>query len=97
MREDDSRGRHTTVARELIAMLQGWLLIGLPGIRELQLLSGQDAVETAFEDIAEAGAECRFRDCRHEGEPGCAVAEQVPEARLLAYRKLRREAAYMQR
>ncbi len=97
VREEDSRGRHTTIARELIPMPQGWLLIDLPGIRELQLLAGEDAVETAFEDIAEAAAECRFRDCRHDGEPGCAVAEQVPEARLLAYRKLKREAAYMER
>ena len=97
VREDDSKGRHTTTARELIAMPQGWLLMDLPGLRELQLLVGEDAVDKAFDDIGEAAANCRFRDCRHQGEPGCAVAEQVHEERLLAYHKLRREAAYVER
>lgn len=97
VREEDSKGRHTTSARELILMPQGWLLMDLPGIRGLQLLADEEAVKNAFEDIAEASENCHFRDCRHEGESGCAVALVVPEDRMAAYQKLRREAAYIER
>ena len=97
VRAGDGRGLHTTTARELIAMPQGWLLMDLPGLRELQLLADEHAVEQAFADIADAAAHCRFRDCRHEGEPGCAVATLVPEERMQAFHKLRREAAYIER
>lgn len=97
VRDHDSRGRHTTITRELLFMPQGWLLIDMPGIRELQLPGGADTIEALFDDIQAAAAGCRFRDCRHESEPGCAVLSQITPARLAAYRKLQREAAHAHR
>ncbi|HVP48944.1 MAG TPA: ribosome small subunit-dependent GTPase A [Bryobacteraceae bacterium] len=98
VRESDSRGRHTTVRRELFLAPNGWLIIDTPGLRELQLWAGAESVDAAFADIAELARECRFRDCRHQGEPGCAVAESgIDEARLASYAKLLREAAHFER
>ncbi len=93
VQEDSSRGRHTTTTRELIAMPQGWLLMDLPGIRELQMLAGEEVVKDTFEDVAAAAENCRFRDCSHTGEPGCAVAGLIPAERAEAFHKLRSEAA----
>jgi ribosome biogenesis GTPase len=98
VRESDSRGRHTTTHRELIALAGGGALIDTPGMRELQLWASQENVEEAFDEIASLGAGCRFRDCTHTGEQGCAVAAAVDRGglaaeRLESYRKLRREAA----
>ena len=93
VQEDGSRGRHTTTSRELIPMPRGWLLMDLPGIRELHLLAGEEVVKDTFDDVAAAAVNCRFRDCRHEGEPGCAVATAIPEDRTKAFQKLRNEAA----
>jgi len=98
VRADDSRGRHTTVRRELFLAPNGWLLIDTPGLRELQLWAGAGSVDTAFADIAALAAGCRFRDCRHQGEPGCAVtASGIDQSRLANYTKLQRELAHLDR
>jgi ribosome biogenesis GTPase / thiamine phosphate phosphatase len=98
VRSSDSRGRHTTVRRELFLAPQGWLLIDTPGLRELQLWGGPESVELAFDDIAALAAHCRFRDCRHQDEPGCAVAAAgIDPARLANYFKLNRELAHLDR
>ena len=97
VRESDSRGRHTTSHRELIELPAGGALIDTPGMRELQLWAGEDAVDRAFDEIALLAAGCRYRDCTHTGEPGCAVESALGEGslapeRLQSYRKLRGEA-----
>ena len=98
VRTGDSRGRHTTVRRELFLAPNGWLLIDTPGLRELQLWAGFESVDLAFADIAALASQCRFRNCRHQGEPGCAVADSgIDEARLASYAKLQREAAHLER
>jgi ribosome biogenesis GTPase len=73
VREKDLRGRHTTTARELIRLPDGGLVIDTPGLRELQLWVDEESLNEAFADIQELAGHCRFRDCRHAGEPGCAV------------------------
>jgi ribosome biogenesis GTPase / thiamine phosphate phosphatase len=85
----DGRGRHTTRHRELFALPGGALIIDTPGLRELQLWEGD--VDEAFADVVELAARCRFSDCAHETEPGCAVREGIDPERLKAYRKLQRE------
>jgi ribosome biogenesis GTPase len=97
VRESDSRGRHTTTHRQLIALAGGGALIDTPGMRELQLWVGQASVDRTFHEIAEVASECRFRDCSHSGEPGCAVALALAEGlvsdeRWMSYRKLTAEA-----
>jgi ribosome biogenesis GTPase / thiamine phosphate phosphatase len=92
VRESDDRGRHTTTHRELFLTPIGGLLIDTPGLRELQLWEGdQPGIESAFADVEELAESCRFADCRHQGEPGCAVEAGVPPERLESYRKLQRE------
>ena len=98
----DGRGRHTTTARELVELPGGALLIDTPGMRELQPWGDESAVESAFDDIAALAEGCRFADCAHAGEPGCAVADAVSSGRLSAdrlenYRRLLREAAFEMR
>ncbi len=100
VREDDSRGRHTTTHRELVALPGGALLIDTPGLRELGLWTGDDSLERAFDDIAALAAGCRFADCRHEAEPGCAVRAAVETGaldprRLESYLKQRKELRYL--
>jgi ribosome biogenesis GTPase len=95
IREDDARGRHTTTRRQLVRLASG-LLIDTPGLRELGVLDG-DGVSTAFEDVERLAASCRFSDCQHRSEPGCAVraaiaAGTLDGARFDAWRKLEREA-----
>ena len=97
VREDDSRGRHTTTYRELIPTPCGAMLIDTPGLRELQLWSGEDDVEGAFPEIEELGVNCRYRDCSHAGEEGCAVESAIDPGRLASYHKMRREVAYLDR
>jgi ribosome biogenesis GTPase / thiamine phosphate phosphatase len=102
VREDDSRGRHTTTHRELFALPGGALLIDTPGIRSLEVAGADEGVDTAFEDIAELATQCRFSDCRHQGEPGCAIRRAIADAtldedRLASYRKLERELAFAER
>lgn len=96
VREDDQRGRHTTTHRELIALPGGALLLDTPGLRELQLWSTAEGIEAAFEDVQTLAAGCRFRDCGHEREPGCAVRDaaahgRLDPARLASYHKLQAE------
>ena len=98
IRQDDARGRHTTTRRELLALPTGAVLIDTPGMRELGLTDDASGVDTAFADISELAAGCRFNDCRHEGEPGCAVRAALgdgtlSEERWENYRKLQREVA----
>jgi ribosome biogenesis GTPase len=96
VREHDSRGRHTTTKRELIVLSDGGVLVDTPGLRELQLWEGEGGLDAVFADVtADAGA-CRFRDCSHHEEPGCAVraawaAGGVTPERVESYRKLQRE------
>jgi ribosome biogenesis GTPase len=97
VRDSDGRGRHTTTARELHLLPGGGLLIDTPGMRELALHDDADGVATAFADVEQFAAGCRFRDCGHRGEPGCAVAAAIDAgvldpARFLAWRKLASEA-----
>jgi ribosome biogenesis GTPase len=102
VRADDSRGRHTTTHRELFALPGGALLIDTPGIRSLEVAGADEGVDTAFDDIAGLAAGCRFTDCRHESEPGCAIrraldAGTLGNARIESYRKLERELAHVER
>lgn len=99
---DDGRGRHTTTHRELVRLRNGALLIDTPGMRELQLWSADAGLESAFADVEALAASCRFRDCAHESEPGCAVIDGVvsgalPAERLSHWHQLRRELAYLER
>ncbi|MGA2739473.1 MAG: ribosome small subunit-dependent GTPase A [Bryobacteraceae bacterium] len=99
VREGDSRGRHTTTYRELLPLPQGGALIDTPGMRELQLWADQDSLDSAFAEIAALAAECRFRDCSHGVEAGCAVQAAIETGELEAgrwesYRKLRAEIAW---
>jgi ribosome biogenesis GTPase / thiamine phosphate phosphatase len=98
VREGDSKGRHTTTSRQLFTLAGGGVLIDTPGIREVGLAGDEDSVDAAFVDIDELAEQCRFNDCAHEGEPGCAVAAAVEAGelaadRLAAFLTLRREAA----
>jgi ribosome biogenesis GTPase / thiamine phosphate phosphatase len=95
-------GRHTTTHRELIDLPGGGSLIDTPGMREVQLWATDDGLETAFDDIATVARECRFHDCSHGAEPGCAVQSAVSsgalsEERLDSWRALGRELAYLER
>lgn len=102
VRESDQRGRHSTTFRELHVIPGGGYLIDTPGLRSLSLAVGEEAVESTFPDIAELAAHCRFRDCAHESEPGCAVleaveGEQLSAERLASFRKIAREMDYQLR
>lgn len=91
VREHDSRGRHTTTARRLIAVPQGWFLLDMPGLREVGLIGADEAVSDVFSDIESLAAQCRFRNCTHNGEPGCAVIVDATPGRIESLRKLRWE------
>ena len=95
VRANDSRGRHTTTARVLLPLPQGGCLIDTPGMREVKL-SGDEDVAESFEDIEQIALGCRFRDCAHVNEPGCAVRAAIEdgsldEARFANFAKLRDE------
>jgi len=99
VREGDSRGRHTTTHRELFVMPSGGIIVDTPGMRELQLWTDEGGLSTAFGDLTELAVECRYSNCRHEHEEGCAVLEAVrtgalEEKRLMNYRKTQRELQY---
>jgi ribosome biogenesis GTPase len=92
----DGRGRHTTTRRELVLLPGGGLVLDTPGMRELQLWAADSGIGVAFEDVEELALACRFSDCKHEREPGCAVLAAVDEGtltldRLRSWRKLQRE------
>ena len=96
VRARDLRGRHTSVHRHLIVLAQGGLMIDTPGLRELQLWEPDAAVDDTFDDISALSANCRFRDCRHDREPGCAVkaaveAQTIAADRYDSYLTLQRE------
>jgi len=95
-RDADGKGRHTTKHRELLLLPSGGMLIDTPGMRELGLWGEGTAVQEAFDDIEEIGTRCRFRDCHHNTEPGCAVLAALEDgsldaARYESYQKLQRE------
>lgn len=94
VRAHDSRGRHTTTHRELLPLPNGAWIIDTPGLREIQLHVRPETIDEVFADIAEMAQNCRFRDCQHQGEPGCAVLDSTDPARLESYRKLKRELAW---
>ena len=98
VRESDSRGRHTTTHRELFELPGGALLIDTPGIRALEVLGAEEGLEATFDDVADIAATCRFNDCGHTNEPGCAVRAAIADGRLseervAGHQKLERELA----
>jgi ribosome biogenesis GTPase len=102
VRQSDSRGRHTTTHRHLLPLPSGGLIIDTPGMRELQLWAGEDSIQSTFTEIEILAEHCRFRDCQHQQEPGCAVrsaleAGTLDESRLENYQKLQREVGYLAR
>jgi ribosome biogenesis GTPase / thiamine phosphate phosphatase len=102
VRQGDNRGKHTTTHRQLIPLPSGAWIIDTPGMRELQLWSGAEALPETFTDVEDLAQQCRFRDCQHEHEPGCAVqgaisTGQLDASRLRNYKKLQRELQHMAR
>ncbi|MBO9128170.1 ribosome small subunit-dependent GTPase A [Bacillus sp. 165] len=102
IRESDDKGKHTTTHRELFQLPSGALIIDTPGMRELQLWEGSESMDVTFSDIDELSGQCRFVDCKHETEPGCAVKHAIEEGnlqqeRFTSYKKLQREIAYAMR
>ena len=98
----DGRGRHTTTHRELLVLPDGGVLIDTPGLRELQLWETEGGLDKAFADVAELVNECRFSDCAHDTEPGCAVRAALADGTLPAdrwesYLKLQRELEHLER
>lgn len=101
VRETDARGRHTTTHRELHRLSDGRLILDTPGLRELQPWGEAGSADAAFPEIEQAAAECRFRDCRHENEPGCGVRLALEEGliepeRFESWLELRRELAWLE-
>lgn len=101
IREDDSKGRHTTTHRQLILLPSGCMIIDTPGMRELMVWDGDEGVGTTFHDIDELARFCKFNDCNHGNEPGCAVRKAIAEgkisiSRLESYRKLQREIRFIE-
>ncbi|GIN86429.1 ribosome small subunit-dependent GTPase [Heyndrickxia sporothermodurans] len=102
IREGDDRGRHTTTHRELIILESGGILIDTPGMREIQLWDADEGFSHSFSDIEALAETCRFRDCSHVKEPGCAIQRAISEGsldknRYASYVKLQRELAFLER
>lgn len=100
VRDGDGKGRHTTVSRAVVPVAGGGFVVDMPGVRGLGLWDADAGIEAAFPDVEELAAQCRFRDCKHEDEPGCAVraaveAGELAPARLASYQGLKRENAQM--
>lgn len=96
IREDDDKGRHTTTSRQMQLLPNGALLLDTPGMRELQLVNSAEGIADTFNDIEQLASECRFHDCQHESEPGCAIQaaivdEKLDVRRLRNYQKLLKE------
>lgn len=102
IREDDSKGRHTTTHRELFLLPSGGMVIDTAGLREVHVMAGADAISAAFREVEDWVSQCRFTNCSHDQEPGCAVREALESGELSheefkSYLKLQREAAYSER
>lgn len=102
LRNDGQKGKHTSTHREMFILPHGGLIIDTPGMREIQLWDADGGLQEAFEDIEAAAANCFFRDCKHEKEPGCAVREAIEngiieEERLESYKKLEKELRYLEK
>lgn len=102
IREDDSQGRHTTTSRELFVLNNGALMIDNPGMREIQLWGDEQGLSGAFEDVLALARNCRFGDCTHTHDPGCAVQEAIESGeleprRLESFFKLQKELRHLQR
>lgn len=102
VRSGDFKGKHTTTSRELVPLANGTVLMDTPGVRGFGLFDAEDGMEDMFGDVEELAAGCRFSDCSHQGEPGCAVQEaladgSLPERRWHSYLKLQRELAALAR
>ncbi len=102
VRDNDGRGRHTTVSREMVTIPGAGCVVDMPGVRGLALWDADKGIRTAFSDIAEIASRCRFRDCKHESEPGCAVrsaveAGNLAKERLESYIRLREETNELRR
>jgi ribosome biogenesis GTPase len=102
VRQGDDRGRHTTTHRELIVLPSGGLIIDTPGMREIQIWAGDEGLQETFTDIERLAQQCRFQDCQHECEPGCAVQQALEDGtldaqRFLSYQKLQKELDYLAR
>jgi ribosome biogenesis GTPase len=98
----DGKGRHTTAFRELVVLPSGAILLDTPGLRGVGVWLDRDGLDRAFSDVEELAAQCRFSDCGHDTEPGCAVLDAIDagaldERRLLSWRKLEREARWIAR
>jgi ribosome biogenesis GTPase len=96
VRQSDGKGRHITTTRELVVLPSGGMIIDTPGMREIQLWGDEGSLRGSFEDVELLARQCRFRDCSHKSEPGCAVKEAIEDgtldgARLKSYMKLQRE------
>lgn len=99
IREDDDKGRHTTTRRSLVPLSSGGMILDTPGMREIQIADCKEGIATTFSDIEALAEKCKFGDCRHQTEPGCAVQKAIAEGdldqrRLDNYLKLLREEAY---
>ena len=102
IREDDSKGRHTTAYRQLIVLQNGAMIIDTPGMRELGMWVVSDGLDVTFSDIEALSTKCRFRDCNHINEPGCAIKSalergEISEERWKNYIKLKKEASFAER
>ncbi|KTB49187.1 ribosome small subunit-dependent GTPase A [Dehalogenimonas alkenigignens] len=100
VRSDDRLGRHTTTMRQLLLLPAGGIVIDTPGMREIQMWAGEDDLHGTFSDVEMYARECRYADCGHDGEPGCAVRAAIDQgeldpARLASYRKLGNEIHYL--
>ncbi|WP_026881964.1 ribosome small subunit-dependent GTPase A [Clostridium akagii] len=102
IREDDSRGHHTTTHRELVMLDNGTMIIDTPGMRELGMWDVMDGLSTTFDDVEQLASRCKFRNCSHKAEPGCAVKKaldngELPSDRWQNYMKLRKEAKFAEK
>jgi ribosome biogenesis GTPase len=100
VRQSDGRGRHVTTSRELVILPSGGLIIDTPGMRELQLWADEGSLGGSFEDVEQLAADCKYRDCQHQTEPGCAVREALEQGsldkgRFRSYLKLKRELRFL--
>lgn len=98
VRKADGKGRHTTVSRAMVPAAGGGLIVDMPGVRGLGLWEAEDGIHAAFPDIAALAEQCKFRDCKHDAEPGCAVlaaidSGAIPAARVESYKRLVDESA----